>query len=553
MFRSRLAARLVSLVVPVAAAAPATALEALEVRTADGSRVSPPDSVEAALDSLRRMYGIPGLLAAWAEGDGRVRTVALGTTAPGGGAPMPESARMLAGSIGKSFVATTVLALRAEGALALDDPIERWVGDRPWFDSLDHGSEMTLRHLLNHTAGIADHVHDPEFARVWAARRAAAEAAPDPDLMIAMVAEDPALFVPGQGWSYSDTGYLILGLIVEAATGRPLFDEVRARLLEPLGLEHTSPSDHPDLDGLVAGWVDPANPFGLPRSTLDSAGVMRWDPGIEGAGGGLVSTPADLVRWARALFSGEALDTPYLEDLLRGVPTHPGDDRALDDRVLYGAGVSMRLGGVRGPVFGHAGSVPGYLSTLRHYPRHGVTLAIQLNTDGPFAGAVSGGADAGEVLAALEEAMASRLIAPPRPPIESPAQSPIGVTPQARPSGIMKVQAPSPTSPELTMSATPSTARDDATVYRLVVRGRVGEGWREWFGADALRPGDATTEIVVRVADQAELLGRLRRVVDLDLQLVELALLRPSGSKARAPDPLSKTDNIDPDFTGGTS
>jgi hypothetical protein len=86
----------------------------------------------------------------------------------------------------------------------------------------------------------------------------------------------------------------------------------------------------------------------------------------------------------------------------------------------------------------------------------------------------------------------------------------------------------------------------------MVVHGRVGEGWREWFGADALRPGDTTTEIVVRVADQAELLGRLRRVVDLDLQLVELALLRSPRSETPDPDPPPTTDTIDPDTPGET-
>jgi D-alanyl-D-alanine carboxypeptidase len=222
------------------------------------------------------------------------------------------------------------------------------------------------------------------------------------------VAGAPPLFAPGQGWSYSDTGYLILGLVVEAATGRPLFDEVRRRLLEPLGLAATSPSDTPDLPGLVPGWVDPANPLGLPPATLDDSGRMRWHPGIEGAGGGLISHPADLVRWGRALFTGRALQTPYLHELHQAVPMEPGS-RTL----LYGAGVAIRRGGPRGPVVGHAGSIPGYLSTLRHYPRYGVTLAVQINTDGPFRagpGAAPGSAGAGQVMAALEAALADALM-----------------------------------------------------------------------------------------------------------------------------------------------
>ncbi len=127
------------------------------------------------------------------------------------------------------------------------------------------------------------------------------------------------------------------------------------------------------------------------------------------------------------------------------------------------------------------------------------------------------------------------------------------MTRQGRPIGILKVQTPSPPASENGMRAPPTSLRDEGAVYRLTVRGRVGEGWREWFGADELHPGDTSTEIVVRVADQAELLGRLRRVLDLDLQLVELALL-PS-SRAENPDPghTPATDITDSETSGDAS
>lgn len=373
----------------------------------------------ATLDSLRAAFGVPGLIAAWSGPDGEVTELALGSTRPpGDGAAdpppeMPPSGRMLAASIGKSFVAATALALAGEGVLALDAPVARWVGDRPWFARLAHGEAITLRHLLTHGAGLVDHVHHPDFAGLWAARRAEG-GTPPPDALIGLVAGEPPLFRPGEGWSYSDTGYLIVGLVVEAATGRALFDEVRRRFLDPLGLDATTPSDTPVLPGLVPGWVDPANPFGLPRATLRAPGVMAWDPAVEGAGGGLASRPADLVRWGRALFTGAALTTPYLHEMHQAVPTEPGSTTT-----LYGAGVAIRRGGPFGPVVGHAGSIPGYLSALRHYPRHGVTLALQLNGDGPFRagpGAGAGSAGAGEVMAALEAALAAGLMADPAAP-----------------------------------------------------------------------------------------------------------------------------------------
>lgn len=379
----------------------------------------PAEALVTKLDSLRSSYGIPGLIAAWSGRDGEVTAVALGTVGPDdvsppeGAAPMPAAGRMLAGSIGKSFVAATTLSLAADGVVGLDEPVARWIGERPWFGRLTHGDRITLRHLLTHSSGLADHVHDPDFVPLWAAHRRAGGAPPTPDTLIGLVAGDAPHFEPGEGWSYSDTGYLIVGLVVEAATGRPLFDEVDRRLLEPLGLAATSPADSRELAGLVPGWVDPSTPLGLPRATVTEAGAMVWHPGVEGAGGGLVSHPADLARWGHALFTGKALASPYLHELHQAVPMESGSRTE-----LYGAGIAIRRGGPHGPVLGHAGSIPGYLSTLRHYPRYGVTLALQINTDGPFrAGSegVPGSASAGEVMAALEMALASALMGEGRP------------------------------------------------------------------------------------------------------------------------------------------
>lgn len=136
---------------------------------------------------------------------------------------------------------------------------------------------------------------------------------------------------------------------------------------------------------------------------------------------------------------------------------------------------------------------------------------------------------------------------PVEPPGESPAQSPIGVTRRDRAVGNVRVQTPISRFHENAMCPPSHSSRDEGAVYRLTVRGRVGEGWKDWFGADTLRPGDTTTEIVVRVADQAELLGRLRRVLDLDLQLIELVRARTPDSEGSG-----HASTIDTDVTDTT-
>jgi D-alanyl-D-alanine carboxypeptidase len=359
------------------------------------------EAVQSELDGLRDRYGFPGATVAWIAVGGESGGVATGVAEVETGRPMPTDARMLAGSIGKTFVAAALLGLDRDGALELDAPVARWLGGRPWFERIPHGPAITLRHLLTHTSGLRDHVHEPAFQEAWGRRWPAPGPPIPPDSLVGFVLDRPALFEPGEGWAYSDTGYLLLGMVVEAAVGRGVSEEIEARFLEPLGLSATRASDRRVLPGLVPGYVDPGNPFGLPRRTTSSGDTMVWHPGVEGAGGGLVSTALDLARWAWALYRGRALDAPYREELLQARPV----DGAGGD-TSYGAGVAIRGSGPLGPSWGHAGWIPGYLSSMRYYPDRAVAVAVQVNTDGPFAR----GAEAGEVLAALEMRLA-RVIA----------------------------------------------------------------------------------------------------------------------------------------------
>jgi len=207
------------------------------------------------------------------------------------------------------------------------------------------------------------------------------------------------LFEAGQAWQYSDTGYVLLGLVIEEVTGQGWHDAVRTRLLDPLALNGTVPSDRPDLPGLAVGYVDRDNPFGLPARTADGEGRLLWNPAVESAGGGFASTSADLVRWGHLLFGGEAMEGPYLDRLLDGVPVDaeaPG--------IHYGAGVAIYADTPRGPVYGHGGWIPAYVSSLRHYAAHGVTVAFQINTDVGIAD------DTSDLVPALEAALADLAI-----------------------------------------------------------------------------------------------------------------------------------------------
>jgi len=327
------------------------------------------DPVQEVLDALRTEHGFPGASVAWTGADGAVQTRATGWADPDAGVPMTPDSRMLAASIGKSFVAAAALALQAEGGLELDARVADWLGDRPWFGRLPNHDSLSLRHLLTHSGGLPDHVDLPAFQTLFLSV-GPDDPAPKPEDLIALILDTEPLFPAGTGWAYSDTGYLLAGLVIEAAAGQSWTEVVRDRFLLPLGLADTEASDRRVLDRLAAGFTGMAGPV---MRTLDAEGRLVFHPGIEGAGGGFVTTAADLARWGRLLWSGRAMEGPYLDEMLQGIETGaPGRS--------YGLGVGIDRTGPE-EVRGHGGWIPGHVGSLRYYPAEDMAIAIQINTD----------------------------------------------------------------------------------------------------------------------------------------------------------------------------
>ena len=331
---------------------------------------------QSELETLRDQYRFPGATAAYILPDGTVEVVATGLADVELKIPMASQSRMLAASIGKTFVGATVVALAQEGVLSLDDPISKWLGDRPWFSRLPNHDMITLRQLLTHSSGIANHVDVEHFMQAFCENWRATTNPFPPEDLIKFVLDRPPLFKAGEGWYYSDTGYLLVGLIIEAVTEHSYYEEITRRFLVPLRLTLTTPSDRLELPGLAAGYMAPDNDFDLPPKTTLRPGVMAWHPGLEWTGGGLVSNPGDLVVWAKALFEGHAMEGRYLGTLLQSVPISSDNP---DTR--YGIAVGIHENGPLGSTYGHGGWIPGYCSSLRYYPDCGVAIAFQINTD----------------------------------------------------------------------------------------------------------------------------------------------------------------------------
>jgi D-alanyl-D-alanine carboxypeptidase len=331
--------------------------------------------VQEKLASLKARASFSGVSVAFGLEDGRAGAAAAGFRDVEAKLPLRPTDRMLAGSIGKTFVAAVMLQLIEEKKAGLHDKLALWLGKESWFARLPNAHDLTLHNLMTHSSGLREYFEiqgvnaklsaDPD--RVW-----------KPEELIGFVLDTRPLFASGKGWAYADTNFLLVGMVIEKITGKPLFDEIRRRLLLPHKLERTMASDRRALPEVAVGYSMPRSPFGM-EGRMIRDGLFVLNPQFEYAGGGLASTPQDLALWSKLLYEGKVFrNRETLEALLTGVDSSAGRGGGKGSK--YGLGVQIRES-PWGLSYGHGGWFPGYLSEMEYFPSKKVAIAVQFNTD----------------------------------------------------------------------------------------------------------------------------------------------------------------------------
>ncbi len=327
-------------------------------------------NVQAKLDELHRNAEFPGATVGFILADGRFASVSTGLADVENKTPLQPTDKMLAGSIGKTYFAAVVMQLVQEGKLHLDEKIEKWFGRDKWFARLPNAKEITVKMLMNHTSGLAEYYELKGFMNTL---RTKPDLVFTPEILVECVLDSQPLFRAGQGWAYADTNYILVGMIAERITKKSLYSEVEKRILKPLKLTRTTPSNRRALPGVITGYSMPNSPFGFEGRVIKD-GKFIINPQFEWAGGGYASTAEELARWAKALYEGKVFQPAMLEQMLEAVPAKTGRG----DK--YGLGVQVRQSHW-GASYGHGGWFPGYLSEMEYFPEHKVAIAIQVNTD----------------------------------------------------------------------------------------------------------------------------------------------------------------------------
>lgn len=326
--------------------------------------------LQAKLEEWHKAGKFPGATLGVVLANGESFGLSVGYSDRDAKTPMKPTDRMLAGSTGKTFAAATALQLVKEGKIGLDDKIEKYLGKEPWFSRVANAKDITVRMLMNHTSGLVRYEFKKEFTdfltanpyKVWT-----------PEDRLAYLFDAPAPFEAGKGWDYSDTNYIVLGMIIERVTGKKFYDEARNRFIRTFKLKGTIAQEGPVMPGVVQGYAGPSNPFGGKDAMIEN-GRFVVNPQLEWTGGGWASTSQDLARWAKLYFEGKAFDNALMPQVLDGVAAP-----MLGRETKYGLCVIIRKTAA-GTTYGHSGFFPGYLTDMMYFPEQKIAIAVQVNT-----------------------------------------------------------------------------------------------------------------------------------------------------------------------------
>lgn len=322
-------------------------------------------SFQQVLDDTRATAGFPGVIALVRAPQGTWIGTS-GTTGEGlEGAPTPND-KTRVGSLTKTMTATVILQLAEEGKLDLSDPIGDYVTGMP------NGDTATIQQLAEMTSGIAPYTTSDAFQqqlfadplKVWT-----------PEELIAFEQGQPAEFAPGEGWQYSNTNYVLLGMVIEQVTGQSIADVFQERLFGPLGMTDTEfpGSSNAIADPHLRGVTEQGQDDGATADATD------WNPSEAYTAGEVISTLADLETWAHALFTGEGILEPQTQQMRRDSINHTIPPNTAT--AGYGFGI-----GDMGGWWGHDGQIPGYTTAVMHNYDLDTTIIVLVNSDIPLPG-----------------------------------------------------------------------------------------------------------------------------------------------------------------------
>jgi D-alanyl-D-alanine carboxypeptidase len=319
------------------------------------------------VDRFRTANAIPGMSVTIAFPDGTVWTGVSGLADVRHARPVTDTTAFGVASVSKTFLSALVLKLTEEGKLSLGDRVVRYLPD------LGLDRRITIRQLLDHTSGLADYFLNPKIDALLQRKRSLTWTAAQ-----ALRFVGKPYFPPGKGWHYSNTNYLLLGLVAERVGRASLAEQFRARFFKPLALSTAfyQVAEKPRGPTATAYRLIGPGKKARPTSLADGTGVMPFTSVVSAAGGAgsVGASSRDLALWAKALYGGHVLEPETLALMVGDV----AKTARYKPRLPYGLGVqAVTINGL--PTLGHSGRMLGTRTVVRFFPTTGVSIAIVTN------------------------------------------------------------------------------------------------------------------------------------------------------------------------------
>lgn len=312
--------------------------------------------LQIALDRSRKTTGAKGVSAVVITSNGVWQGTSGNSTTRPTNCVVPQM-RFSIGSISKTFTTALIMQLAEEGTLSLDDPLSRWLPD---YKNITNA--ITIRQLLSHTSGVYNFTENPNYGPMVMSNKVYAHT----DALALVGSRD---FLPGKGYHYSNTGFILLGLVAESATHDTVAHQFRTRFLEPLHLTSTY------LEGAEEASGERAHGFTVSYTGLvqdaQTNSIWQVEYPVAWTAGAMTSTAYDLANWMRALYGGEVVSAASLAAMTKW-STLSG--------LSYGLGTA-RVNTSKGEFCGHSGGITGYLSLAAHCPARGATVVVLVNQD----------------------------------------------------------------------------------------------------------------------------------------------------------------------------
>ena len=330
------------------------------------------ERIEQTINQLVFENEIPGLNLSIIDSLGNQSNFSAGYADQETKTDLTQNHIMFSGSIGKTYAVAVLFQLIEEGKIDLKQKLITYFLDLGWLKQLPNIEDITIEMLLRHTSGLPRYISEPQ---IWETVKT------NPDKIwsykdrLSVLFNSKPIHKPGRAWSYSDTNYILLGMLIEEITGKNYYDLVNERVIAPMGLHATYPANKRKIENIAVGYSEFKTLFDKTSKVIFD-GKYCFNPQMEWTGGGFVCSTPDLAKWAKIFYEHKLFSEESFSEI---VTVNPNGTNVMP-MASYGTG-SFIYETSLGKAYGHTGFVPGFVSIFAYYPKQKKAVAMQINCD----------------------------------------------------------------------------------------------------------------------------------------------------------------------------